>query len=51
MRVHTADVQLTRARLFRDRDAMEDARRLIEKCGYGRREPELADAEGAVGSD
>ena len=39
-----ADIQLTRARLFRDRVALEEARRLIEKHGYHRRDGELADA-------
>ncbi len=41
-----ADVQLHRARLFRDRAALAAARRLIEKHGYGRRLEQLADAEG-----
>jgi hypothetical protein len=40
-----ADVQLTRARLFRDKEALAEARRLIEKHGYGRREEELGDVE------
>jgi tetratricopeptide (TPR) repeat protein len=44
MRLHMADVQLTRARLFRDREALEAAAELIEKCGYHRRDGELADA-------
>ena len=44
MRLHMADVQLTRARLFRDRQALEAAAELIEKCGYRRREGELEDA-------
>jgi len=45
-----ADIQLTRARLFRDRVALEEARRLIEKHGYHRRDGELADAlEAAAG--
>ncbi len=47
MPLHQADVHLHRARLFRDRDALTEARRLIEKHGYGRRLEELADAEEA----
>jgi hypothetical protein len=43
-----ADIQLTRARLFRDRVALAEARRLIEKHGYHRRAEELADAEAAA---
>ncbi len=45
MPLHQADVQLHRARLFGDRQALAEARRLIEKHGYGRRLGELADAE------
>jgi hypothetical protein len=48
MRLHMADILLTRARLFRDRDALAEARTLIEQCGYGRRKEELADAEAAL---
>src|SRR5205823_1447168 len=48
MRLHMADILLTRARLFRDRDALAQARTLIEQCGYGRRQEELADAETAL---
>jgi hypothetical protein len=40
-----ADIQLYRARLFRDRAALAEARRLIEKHGYHRRDEEVADAE------
>jgi hypothetical protein len=40
-------VQLHRARLFRDRAALAEARKLIEAHGYGRRRDELADAEAA----
>ena len=47
MPLHQADVHLHRARLFRDKDALAEARRLIEKHGYGRRLEELADAEEA----
>lgn len=47
MPLFQADVQLTRARLFRDRVALKEARRLIEKHGYHRRDEELADAEEA----
>ena len=48
MRLHMADVQLTRARLFRDKDALTEARKLIKQCGYHRRDEELADAEQAA---
>ena len=47
MPLFQADVQLYRARLFRDREALAEARRLIESHGYGRRLEELADAEAA----
>ena len=50
MPLFQADIQLTRARLLRDRVALEEARRLIEKHGYHRRDGELADAlEAAAG--
>ncbi|WP_295393187.1 TIR domain-containing protein [uncultured Thiodictyon sp.] len=48
MQLHLADCALHRARLFRDRQALAQARRLIESCHYGRRLPELADAEAAA---
>jgi hypothetical protein len=44
MPLFQADIQLYRAHLFRDRAALEEARRLIEKHGYHRRDEELADA-------
>src|SRR6185295_17961687 len=47
MPLFQADIQLYRARLFRDRAALTEARRLIEKHGYHRRDGELADAEEA----
>jgi tetratricopeptide (TPR) repeat protein len=47
MRLHLADCALYRARLFRDRVALAEARRLIDACGY-RRVPELEDAEAAA---
>ena len=47
MPLFQADVHLHRARLFRDKDALAEARRLIEKHGYGRRIEELADAKAA----
>ncbi len=47
MPLHQADVQLHRARLFGDRSALAEARRLIEKHGYGRRLGELEDADAA----
>jgi hypothetical protein len=43
-----ADILLYRARLFRDRTTLREARRLIEKHGYHRRNEELADAEAAA---
>ncbi|MFY9822352.1 MAG: TIR domain-containing protein [Thermoanaerobaculia bacterium] len=48
MPLFQADIQLYRARLFRDRAALAEARRLIEKHGYHRRDEELADAEAAA---
>jgi hypothetical protein len=48
MPLYLADVSLHRARLFRDRAALAEARRLIEQHGYGRRRDELADAEAAA---
>ncbi|MGL4409968.1 MAG: hypothetical protein ACRCTU_16415 [Zoogloea sp.] len=48
MRLHLADLALTRARLFRDKAQLALARQLIEECGYGRRLPELEDAEAAL---
>jgi hypothetical protein len=48
MPLYLADVSLHRARLFRDRLALAEARRLIEHHGYGRRRDELADAEAAA---
>ena len=48
MRLFQADVLLHRARLFRDKAALAEARKLIEECGYHRRNEELADAEEAA---
>jgi hypothetical protein len=48
MPLHLADVHLHRARLFRDRAALAEARALIDRHGYGRRRDELADAEAAA---
>jgi TIR domain-containing protein len=48
MPLFQADIHLYRARLFRDRAALAEARRLIEKHGYHRRDGELADAEEAA---
>jgi tetratricopeptide (TPR) repeat protein len=48
MPLFQADIQLYRARLFRDRGALAEARRLIEKHGYHRRDGELVDAEAAA---
>ena len=48
MRLHMADILLHRARLFRDKAALAQARTLIEQCGYHRRDGELADTEAAA---
>ena len=48
MKLHMADIHLHRARLFRDRAALEAAARLIEETGYHRRDEELADAREAL---
>ena len=48
MPLYLADVHLHRARLFRDRTALVEARALIDRHGYGRRRDELADAEAAA---
>jgi hypothetical protein len=48
MVLHLADIALTRARLFQDRAALAEARRIIDTHGYGRRLPELQDAEAAA---
>ena len=48
MKLHMADILLHRARLFRDRAALEAAARLIEETGYHRRDEELADAREAL---
>jgi hypothetical protein len=48
MKLYLADMHLHRARLFRDRAALAEARRLIEACGYSRRREELEDAERAL---
>jgi hypothetical protein len=49
MKLYLADIHLHRARLFRDRAALVQARQLIEQCGYWRRKEELEDAERALG--
>ena len=45
MKLHLADIALTRARLFNNKAELIKARELIEACGYGRRLLELEDAE------
>jgi tetratricopeptide (TPR) repeat protein len=45
MKLHLADVALYRARLFRGRAALDEARRLVTECSYGRRVPEIADLD------
>ncbi len=49
MRLHMADIHLTRARLFRDKAELAKARALIVQCEYFRRLPELEDAEAMLG--
>jgi hypothetical protein len=49
MKLHLADIALYRARLFKDKTELAKARALIEECGYGRRIPELEDAEKLLG--
>ncbi len=49
MPLHLADVHLCRARLFHDRTALAEARRLVDKHGYGRRSEELEDLEAVAG--
>ncbi len=49
MPLFLADIALMRARLFREREPLAEARRLIEKHGYGRRVGELADLEAELG--
>jgi tetratricopeptide (TPR) repeat protein len=51
MKLHLADMALTRARLFQDRAALAQARKLIEEIGYGRRREELADAEARAAAE
>jgi len=48
MKLHMADTLLYRARLFRDRAALDAAAKLIEETGYHRRDAELADARAAL---
>lgn len=48
MKLHMADVLLHRARLFRDKDDLVAAKKLVEECGYHRRDVEIADAERAA---
>ncbi|MBI4324305.1 MAG: hypothetical protein HY674_03490 [Chloroflexi bacterium] len=56
-RLHLADLHLHRARLFlrekpypwkSPQDDLAAAKKLINDCGYHRRDPELADAKRAV---
>jgi tetratricopeptide (TPR) repeat protein len=49
MPLHLADVHLYRARLFHDRAALAEARRLVDKHGYCRRSEELEDLEAVAG--
>jgi len=48
MPLFLADIHLTRARLFHDRDELAKAATLIRELGYGRRNEELANAEKAL---
>jgi hypothetical protein len=43
-----ADILLYRARLFRDKAALAAAEKLINDCGYRRRDGERDDAEAAA---
>jgi len=45
MPLYLAEVHLYRARLFHDRAALAEARRLVDQHGYGRRREELEDLE------
>ena len=45
MKLHLADIALSEARLFGDRQQLTAARELIAATGYHRRDQELADAE------
>lgn len=48
MRLFMPDVLLHRGRLFRDKAALGEAAKLIDECGYHRRDEELADAHEAA---
>jgi SEFIR domain len=48
MPLFLADIHLTRARMFQNRDELAKAATLIRSLGYGRRYDELADAEAAI---
>ncbi len=48
MPLYLADIHLYRARMFRDRDELAKAAKLIRELGYGRRYAELEDAEEAL---
>lgn len=48
MRLYMADIHLHRARLFRDKAELAEAAKLINECGYHRRDGELADAQEAA---
>jgi hypothetical protein len=48
MPLHQADIQLHRARLFHDRDALAQAATLIAQLGYHRRLGELHDAQASA---
>ena len=49
MKLHMADIQLYRARFFRDPKALKAATALIAKTGYHRRDEELAELQRAFG--
>lgn len=48
MELYAIDIQLFRARLFRDAGVLRDARKRAELWGYWRRKQELEDAEAAL---
>ncbi|MEO1086929.1 MAG: hypothetical protein AAFY88_22060 [Acidobacteriota bacterium] len=49
MPLYLADIALYRVRFFQDREALAEARRLIDKHGYGRRLEEVEALERAAG--
>ena len=50
MRLHLVDVHLQRARLFRSKEELRIAQRLMDSCGYSRRREEIEDVFRAAGA-